>query len=125
MDKAEAELKIINDLEKIKGLSNFIVLNENDRKFIKQNEESRNIGVLEAIKREHIIAFMHDSSFREPISKIIIEKDGKKIFPAVPFPEVKAKDVVSCSPGHKVDSYLRKKMANVKEDDASLIIGFD
>lgn len=103
----------------------FIILSSKDIEFIKQNEESRNIGVLEAIKRKHIIAFMHDSSFRCPAKEIVIEKDGKKIFPAVSFPEVKANNVVSCSPGYKVDAYLRKKMANVKEDDASLIVGFD
>lgn len=122
MGKAEAEL---NNLKKVKGLSNFIILDENDRSFIMKNEEKRNIGVFEALKRKYLIAFAHDSSFRWPASEIVVEKDGKKVFPGVPFPEVKAENVVSCSPGYKVDAYLRKKMKNVKEDDASLLVGFD
>jgi len=122
MEKAEEELEVIDDLGKVEGLSNFIVLDEKDREFIEKNEESNNLGVLEAVKRKCLIAFTHDSSFRGPISKIVV---GKKIFPPVAFPEVKKRNVVSSSPGYKVDSYLRKKMDNVKEEDATLLVGFD
>ena len=125
MGKAEEELKVISDLKRINGLSNFIVLNENDKKFILNNEKKNNVGVLEAVKRKYLIAFTHDSSFRKPAEKIVIKKNNKKIFPPVSFPEVKARNVVSCSPGYKVDSYLRKKIGNVNEEDATLLVGFD
>lgn len=137
MDKAGEEHKekeahnvneikeIIGGLKKIKGLSNFIILTKKDAEFIRKNEESRNIGVLEAVKRKYLIAFTHDSSFRSPAGEIVIEKKGKIIFPPADFPEINGKNVVSCSPGHKVDAYLRKKMANINEEDATLIAGFD
>lgn len=125
MEKAGEELKVIDDLRKVKGLSNFIVLDEDDRKFIKENEESNNLGVLEAVKRKYVIAFTHDSTFRKPAGEIVIEENNRRIFPPVAFPEVKRKEVVSCSPGYKVDAYLKKKMKNVKEEDASLLVGFD
>jgi len=122
MEKAEEELEVIGDLGKVEGLSNFIVLDEKDREFIEKNEESSNIGVLEAVKRKCLIAFTHDSSFRGPIGRIVV---GKKVFPPVAFPEVKKRNVVSSSPGYKVDSYLRKKMKDVEKDDATLLVGFD
>jgi len=116
--------RIINDLKHMKGLDNFIILNDKDKKTIENLEEENNIGVKEAIKRKHVIAFTHDSTFRKPIAKIVENKDGKIILPPVPFPEVNAKNVVSSSPGYKVDAFLRKKM-KAKKEDATLIIGFD
>lgn len=116
--------QIVNDLKKIKGLDNFIILNNKDKEIIKELEEKNNIGVREAIKRKYTIAFTHDSSFREPEAKIVVKRQDKIIFPPVPFPEIKAKNVVSCSPGYKVDSYLRKRI-KAKKDDATLIVGFD
>ena len=125
MARAGEGLEVISGLKRIKGLSNFIILNENDRRFILNNEEKNNFGVLEAVKRKHVIAFTHDSSFRKPAEKIAIKKNNKIIFPPVAFPEVKARNVVSCSPGYKVDSYLKKKMNNIKEENATLLVGFD
>ena len=116
--------KVVNDLKKVKGLNNFIILNKEDKKIIKELEDKNNLGVLEAIKRKNTIAFTHDSTFREPSGKIVIKKGNKLILPPVPFPEVKAKNVVSCSPGYKVDSYLRKKI-QAEKDDATLIVGFN
>ena len=116
--------RIINDLKKLSGLHNFIILDDKDINIIRKLEEKRNRAVLEAIRRTHVIAFTHESSFRKPVGKIVVKQKNKIIFPPVPFPEVKAKNVVSGSPGYTVDSYLRKKIKRKKED-ATLIVGFD
>jgi hypothetical protein len=114
----------IRELKKIPGLDNFVELNQADRECIRKSEEKNNLGVFEALSREHVIAFTHDSGFRTPVKPIVVKKNGKIFFPGVPFPEIKAKNVVSSSPGYRVDAFLRQKM-KAKSGDATLIIGFD
>ena len=116
---------IIENLKKVKGLDNIILLNKKDFEFIKNNEEPRNLGVFECLKRKYVVVLTHDPSFREPEDKIVRIKDKKLIFPAVQFSEVKAKDVVSSSPGKKVHDYLVKRFNLRLKDDATLLIGFD
>lgn len=115
--------KIIGDLKRVKGLSNFRILSEKEKGEILKLEESRNVGVMEALKRSYTIALSHDSTFREPAGEIVIKKGKKIIFPPVPFPEVKAKDVASGSPGWRVHELLSKEM-ELKKDDATLLVGF-
>ncbi len=116
---------IIENLKKVKGLDNIILLNKKDLEFIKNNEEPRNLGVFECLKRKYVVVLTHDSSFREPEDKIVKIKDKKLIFPAVKFSEVKAKDVVSSSPSKKIHKYLVKKFKLRLKDDATLLIGFE
>lgn len=120
----ERVAKVINYLKKLKGLANFIFISDEDKKIIQELEDAHNLGVLEALKRTYTIACTHDTSFREPAGDIVAMKASKIILPPVPFPEVKARNVVSSSPGYKVDAYLRKKI-RAKKDEATLIIGFD
>ena len=113
---------IINSLKQVKGLGNFNVLGAEDKLCILALEEERNIGVLQSIKMNHTLLITHDSDFREPAGPILINN----LFPSVPFPEVKAKSVVSSSPGIKVHNYLVNKFKlNLREEDATLLIGFD
>ncbi len=116
--------KIMESLKQVNGLDNVIILSEKDKETIKKLEENNNLGVLEAIKRKFVVACSHNSTFRPPLTKIVEEKNGKIVFPPVPFPEVKAKDVVSGSPSLKVHNFLSKRI-NLKKDDATLIIGFN
>jgi hypothetical protein len=115
---------VIKELKKVRGLNNFIILTSRDKKRILQMEEKNNLGVQAAVQRKNAFACTHDSSFRKPASDIVAWKNGRALFPAVPFPEVLAKNVVSSSPGYLVDSYLRKKM-DAEKEDATLIVGFD
>ena len=121
MDKIQ---KIIIALKKIPGLDNIIILSPEDKKYIKTIEDTNNQGVLQALMLPHTIACTHDSSFRKPMTDIVILKKGTLILPPVPFPEIHAAQVVSSSPNQTVDAYLKKKM-KPKKDDATLIIGFD
>ena len=113
--------KIMDDLVLVKGLANIYILNKKDKKAIKMLEESRNIGVLEAIKKPCTLVLTHDSSFRQPTCPIVANDS----FPPVPFPEVKAKSVVSSSPGKKVHNYLVDRFKlNLDNKEATLLIGF-
>ncbi len=118
--------KIIQDLEKIEGLSNIKLLKKEDKQNIIGLEDKNNIGVIECIKRNHTLVLTHDERFREPISKTVMNKNKKIIFPSIEFPEVRAKNVVSSSPSEKVHNLLVKKY-NIKiiNNDATLLIGFD
>ena len=118
-------VETVKGLEQVQGLGNIIILDDKDKKEIDRLESENNRGVREAIKRKYCIAMTHDSTFRKPAGDIVMDVGGKKIFPPVPFPEIKRKDVVSGSPGYEVHAYLVKRMKEVDEDDATLVVGFD
>ena len=122
-----AELKdILKELNKIDGLDNINLLNEEDKDIIINLEEENNIGVIECIERNYVVVVTHNSEFREPEKDIVINHDKKTILPALDFPEVKAKNVVSGSPGINVHNYLRKRFnLNINNEHATLLIGFN
>lgn len=120
--------KIINKLNKIQGLTVIDILQENHRELIKSIEEKNNLGVLEAIKRQHTLLVLHDSSFRDPVGRIVINKNNQILFPVVPFPELNSSaiNIVSSSPSEKVHKELIKDLnLNLGKDNATLLIGFD
>ncbi len=117
--------KIIEDLRKVDGLSNVNLLDERLKKETSSLEEENNIGVRECLKRKYVIVLTHDSSFREPESEIVKKDNEMIIFPAVPFSEVKAKNVVSSSPSKKVHDFLVRKFNLKLKYEATLLIGFD
>ena len=116
----------IAKLQTIKGLSNINILRAYDKKFIKDNEYKNNIGVFDCLNRQFTLTLTHDSTFRNPPSKISYEERGQLIFPGVPFPEVSGKNVVSSSPSEKIHNYLvsRFKM-KLMNNEATLLVGFD
>ena len=118
--------KIIQTLEKTKGLYECHLLEDSDKDIIQTLEEKRNQRVLECIKRKYTLMILHDASFRPPITPIVT-KQGKELqFPGIAFPEVKAKNVISSSPGMRVHKFLIERFhLEVSQEDASLLIGFD
>ena len=118
--------KIKNSLRDVKGLNFLTFLCEEQKNFIRIFEETNNKGVLEALKREYVVLLSHDSSFRYPAEEIVIRTDGEVIFPPVPFPEIKAKNVVSSSPSRMVHNGLLAQLnLSLNPEEATLIIGFD
>ncbi|MBI2109577.1 hypothetical protein HYT58_00190 [Candidatus Woesearchaeota archaeon] len=117
---------VLIDLHKVKGLRNFKVIREEDKNLIRDAEDINNLGVRDCLNRRYTILLTHDSTFREPTGKIVEENNGQAVFPAVSFPEVRAKDVVSSSPSDKVHKILVEKF-NIKlnEGEATLLIGFN
>ena len=117
---------VLIDLNKVNGLGNFKVLREEDKDKIRELEGSNNLGVKECLERKFTLLLTHDSSFREPVNKIVENADGQTIFPAVGFPEVRAKDVVSSSPSEKVHKALVERFnLKLREEEATLLIGFN
>ena len=124
MDKKILEIQ--KKLNQTKGLHDCFILDEDDREIILQLEEKNNIGVQECVKRKYTLVVVHDSSFREPEGKIVKKKKSSVEFPAVPFSEVKAKNVVSSSPSRRVHSFLVERFhLHPSQEDATLLIGFD
>ncbi|MBI2667431.1 hypothetical protein HYX17_01525 [Candidatus Woesearchaeota archaeon] len=117
---------ILEGLNKVNGLNNVNILGDEDKDIIRNLEEENNIGVLECIDRNHVVMVVHNSGFREPEKNMVIKENGIAIFPALEFPEVKAKDVVSSSPGINVHEYLRRRFnLNIDNEHATLLIGFN
>jgi len=137
MDDNKKLMKALNELG-IKGLRGFIIIGSPQKEFIVRSEEKRNIGVNESLKRKYTICCLHDSFFREPLGNITQKNEAGEIyFPGLPFPEMarlqinenKAKNIVSGSPSVRVNSYLNNiysiRGIKVREDEATIIIGFD
>ncbi len=118
----QKEQKILWDIQWIKEV---VLLNDKDRSFIFENEEDRNHGVYELLRKKIAFVVTHDSSLREPDESIVLQKWEKVIFPTVKFHEIKRDWVISASPSLKVHNYLKDKFENLWTDDATILIGFD
>jgi len=103
-------------------LKEVVVLSDADRRYIFENEEDKNHGVYESLRKQVLFAATHDSTFREPDEAIVMKAGKKVIFPTVKFHEIKRPSVVSSSPGMEVHKYLVPKFQDVGEYDATLII---
>lgn len=108
----------------LKGIKNVAMLTEDDKDRIWNLEEERNIGAFETLMRRYVIVVTHDSSWRPAAADIVMKRGERVIFPPVPFPEVKEKDAVSCSPGLAVHQYLSTKV-RIEPNDATILIGFN
>lgn len=118
--------KIIEDLKKVEGLYNPILVPKEFKDEIISLEDKNNLGIRECLNREYCLFVLHNSEFREPVSEIVIKEGKKVILPAVGFPEVDGKNVVSSSPSLKVHEFLSEKFElDLEDEEASLLIGFE
>ncbi len=124
-NKKEEKIDLaIKTLHSIKGIKDINVLNQNDIDYIWKNEEERNSGAFEVLRRDVVLVCTHDEKLRPPANTIVISRGERHIFPAVPFPEIKEDNVVSCSPSKKIHEELSVRI-NIEKNDATLLIGFD
>lgn len=114
-----------NILLQIQWIKEVVLLNDKDRVFIFENEEDRNHGVYESLKKKILFAIIHDSTFRNPDEAIVFQKWEKVIFPTVKFHEIQRPWVVSSSPWIIVHEYLKPKFNKLDEYDATILVGFD
>jgi len=115
----------LEHLLSLKWIIDWYTLNDNDKRFIFENEEDRNHWVYETIKREVVFCITHDELFRDPDAPIVFKYWNKVIFPAIWFHEINRKNVVSSSPWITVHEYLVGKLKLFRKDDATLLVGFD
>ena len=117
---------VLQDLKKIEGLDNFFLISEKDKSAIGKVERGNNLGVFETLGRDFVLVMTHDSNFREPAGSIVLETENGFVFPGVPFPELKAKDVVSSSPSEAVHDFLVKRFGlKIENNEATLLVGFN
>ncbi len=114
-----------NILLNIRWIKELIEINNEDRKYIFENEEDKNHWVYETVRKQVAFCITHDSNFRAPDSSIVLKLWEKVIFPAVSFHELSIPSAVSSSPWIKVHDYLSPKFKNLDQYDATLLIGFD
>jgi hypothetical protein len=117
--------KEITILKTIVWVKEVIALSNEDKKYIFENEEDKNHGVYDCLKRDILLCITHDENLRQPDNPIVHKLGEKVIFPSVNFHEIKRKNVVSSSPWIEVHNYLIKKFKNVDKYDATILIGFD
>ncbi|MAF51237.1 MAG: hypothetical protein CMH64_04055 [Nanoarchaeota archaeon] len=117
--------QIIKTLSETKGLDNVNLLKEEIKDIIRNLENDSNEGVISCLDRKYTLVLTHDSNFRDPVREIVKKENGEITFPPIPFPEVKATNVVSSSPSKEVHDFLVKEFNLTLEDDATLLIGFD
>ena len=114
-----------NILLQIPGIKEVVLLDGKDRRYIFENEEDRNHGVYECLRRQVLFAATHDHTLRNPDESIVMKAWEKVIFPVVEFHEIKRKKVSSSSPSLRIHTYLVWKFQNFDTDDATLLIWFD
>ncbi|MBI4154366.1 hypothetical protein HY501_03445 [Candidatus Woesearchaeota archaeon] len=118
--------QVIEKLKSVKGLKVLAVLDEDLKFRVALREERNNLGVFHCLNRKHTLLVAHDSSFREPAGRIVIQNNGETILPPVEFPEVDAKDVVSSSPSSSVHRFILQELGlEIAEEEATLFVGFN
>ncbi len=60
-------------LKTLPGIVDAVELSHDSRKYIRLHEEQRNSGITETLNREHVICFIHNSDFRDPITSLVRE----------------------------------------------------
>lgn len=115
----------IQRLLTIPGIRDVYELSPDDKRFIFLNEEDRNHGVFEAIRRKHTVCILHTDTFRVPDAPIVYSAEGKVIFPPVPFHEIRRGNAVSGSPSGAIHAHLLKHFPAAEDSDATVLIGFD
>lgn len=118
--------KAIDELKSVEGLTKIILLNNLDKLEFKILEDSNNFGVSLALARRYALVIVHDSNFRQPMGSMVLKHSGELIFPPLPFPELKAWNVVSSSPSAVLHKYIVNRFdLDLTPEEATLIIGFD
>lgn len=116
----------ISILQNIAWITAVMRLDTVAQEWIRAHEESRNHGVLETLRRNNVLVFLHDSSFRMPAGKLSEKTaSGEVYFPWVPFPEIQGDNVISGSPSKKIHDQIIKIFAHTNPDDASVLVGWD
>lgn len=122
-DSVEKNIEI---LKFIPWISETIELSDDAKKYLLNHEETRNHGVYDVLKRQHILCFIHDSSFRDPVWQIVVKNNAwESYFPSIPFPEIEWKDVVSASPWKKTHNYLLQFFPYANEDSATVLVAWN
>tara|TARA_Y100000310_G_C20620048_1_gene782768 strand:- start:361 stop:735 length:375 start_codon:yes stop_codon:yes gene_type:complete len=117
--------EVLETLKETKGLDNVFLIKEETKDIIRNLEDEENEGVISCLDRKFTVLLTHDSNFRDPVREIVKKENGKTSFPPIPFPEVKANNVVSSSPSEEVHKFLVKEFNLDLSDEATLLIGFD
>jgi len=116
----------LKTLENTTGLSNIKLLNKSKKKLIWDLEENFNIGVRECLAKKNVIFLTHNSEFRVPEEDIVKEKGETIIMPSIPFKELAHLNAISSSPSATVHEFMKGVLElGLKDDEASLVIGFD
>lgn len=116
----------ITRLKNIPGVTAVVELDRIARDWIRDHEETRNHGVLEVVRRTHVVAFLHNSVFRDATTDITAKTaSGEVYFPGVPFPEVVGNNVISGSPSMKIHTELSKLFPYADPLDATVLVGWD
>ncbi|MEK6848225.1 MAG: hypothetical protein AABX65_01185 [Nanoarchaeota archaeon] len=118
--------KVVADLEKVEGLKVLGVISKKYKGILSSLEEGNNLGMIECLNKEHTLLLAHNSNFRQPVSEIVKRTGETLIFPPVPFPEVRAENVVSSSPSLAVHNWLLNEFnLALTPTEATLLVGFN
>ena len=112
-------------LKKVKGVVDVKSIEGTQKNVLANLESENNIGVLECFQRKNVLVIVHDETFREPLGELSVKKDGKVVFPGLPFPEIKGKNVISASPCKDGHDFLRREFGWENSTHATILIGFD
>jgi len=124
--KLNAVEEAVKTLVNTTGLANVKLLNKSKKKLIWNLEDDFNVGVRECLARKNVVFLTHNSEFRDPEEDIVKEKGETIIMPSIPFKELSHLNAISSSPSATVHRFMKGVLEmNLKDDEASLVIGFD
>ncbi len=117
--------KYIQELMKVKGILDAKPIEGTQKNVLTNLESENNIGMLACLQRTNVVVVVHNEAFRKPLGSLVQVEEGKVVFPGLPFPEVKAKNVISASPSKDAHDFLRREFGWEENTLATILIGFD
>ena len=128
-DSLEDNVKIITEeaktLKDKEGIQEIILLNDEDRLQVFENEEAKNHWVHEVIKRDVVYAVIHDDNFSIDNQNEVIRIWEKEIYPTLEFDELNTDKAIAGYPGIEVQTYLSGRFVKTVKTDKILLIWFD
>ena len=116
------EAKILKNKE---GIHEIILLTDEDRLQVFEQEEEKNHWVHEVLKKTVVYAIIHDESFSIKDQNEVIRIWDKEIYPTLEFNDLDSDKAIAGYPGIGVQAYLSGRFVKTIKTDKILLIWFD
>ncbi len=122
METITKEAKTLKNKE---GIHEIILLTDEDRLRVFEQEEEKNHWVHEVLKKDVVYAVIHDESFSIDGQDEVIRIWDKEIYPTLDFHDLKTDKAVAGYPGIEVQTYLSGRFVKTVKTNKILLIWFD
>lgn len=125
LSQMETITKEAKTLKNKEGIHEIILLTDEDRLEIFEQEEEKNHWVHWVLKKDVVYAIIHDESFSVEDQNEVIRIWDKEVYPTLEFNDLDSDKAIAGYPGIQVQTYLSGRFVKTIKTDKILLIWFD